>query len=120
MRTIAKYLAPITLFAAQHGKHVIVEKPAGIKAAELEPIIDTAKEHGLIVKVGFNHRYHPALLKTKELPDTNADKVGPVMFIRGRYGHGGRIGYDREWRANRKLSDGEELIDLSRWFLWGF
>jgi predicted dehydrogenase len=33
------------------------------------------------------------------------------MFIRGRYGHGGRPGYDREWRADPKLSGGGELID---------
>ena len=49
------------------------------------------------------------------------------MFIRGRYGHGGRIGYDREWRADPTLSGGGELIDqgvhlidLSRWFLGDF
>jgi len=50
-----------------------------------------------------------------------------MMFIRGRYGHGGRIGYDREWRADPKVSGGGELldqgihlIDLSRWFLGDF
>jgi predicted dehydrogenase len=49
------------------------------------------------------------------------------MFIRGRYGHGGRIGYDTEWRANPAISGGGELIaqgphliDLSRWFLGEF
>jgi predicted dehydrogenase len=49
------------------------------------------------------------------------------MFIRGRYGHGGRPGYDREWRADPALSGGGELIDqgahlidLSRWFLGDF
>jgi predicted dehydrogenase len=49
------------------------------------------------------------------------------MFIRGRYGHGGRLGYEKEWRANPALSGGGELldqgvhlIDLSRWFLGDF
>ncbi len=44
------------------------------------------------------------------------------MYIRGRYGHGGRIGYDREWRADPARSGGGELIDqgmhlldLSHW-----
>ena len=125
--TIVKTLAPITFFAVQHGKHVIVEKPAARSAAELAPVLAAAKEHGVIVKVGFNHRYHPALLKAKEIMDTEAEKVGPVMFIRGRYGHGGRVGYDREWRANPELSGGGELIDqgvhlidLSRWFMGDF
>lgn len=125
--TIAKWLAPVTLFAVQHGKHVIVEKPAGIEASELEPVIGAAEENGVIVKVGFNHRYHPALQKAKEIIDTASDKTGPVMFLRGRYGHGGRLGYDREWRADPALSGGGELIDqgvhlidLSRWFLGDF
>ena len=33
------------------------------------------------------------------------------MFIRGQYGHGGRKGYDKEWRSKFKLSGGGELID---------
>jgi predicted dehydrogenase len=50
-----------------------------------------------------------------------------MMFLRGRYGHGGRKGYDREWRADPKLSGGGELIDqgvhlidLAGWFLGDF
>jgi predicted dehydrogenase len=33
------------------------------------------------------------------------------MHLRGRYGHGGRPGYDREWRAQPERSGGGELID---------
>ena len=50
-----------------------------------------------------------------------------MMFVRGRYGHGGRVGYDKEWRADPALSGGGELLDqgvhlndLSRWFLGDF
>ena len=46
------------------------------------------------------------------------------MFLRARYGHGGRPGYDREWRADPARSGGGELIDqgmhlldLSHWLL---
>ena len=77
------------------------------------------------VRVGFNHRYHPALQKAREIVDSGA--LGPLMFVRGRYGHGGRVGYDREWRANPAMSGGGELIDqgvhlidLARWFLGPF
>jgi predicted dehydrogenase len=49
------------------------------------------------------------------------------MLVRGRYGHGGRIGYEKEWRADPKSSGGGELIDqgvhlidLARWFLGDF
>ena len=33
------------------------------------------------------------------------------MFLRGRYGHGGRLGYEKEWRADVSKSGGGELID---------
>ena len=36
--------------------------------------------------------------KARELVDAGA--LGPLMFVRGRYGHGGRLGYEREWRAD--------------------
>ena len=44
------------------------------------------------------------------------------MYLRARYGHGGRVGYDREWRAEPARSGGGELVDqgmhlldLSHW-----
>ncbi len=118
-------LAPITLRAVEAGKHVMVEKPAARNSRELQPIIDAAKQAGVQVRVGFNHRYHPALLKCREIIASGV--VGPLMFIRGRYGHGGRVGYDREWRADPKLAGGGELldqgvhlIDLARWFMGDF
>ena len=61
----------------------------------------------------------------RELVDAGA--IGELKFVREPYGHGGRIGYDREWRADPKLTGGGELIDqgshlidLARWFLGDF
>jgi len=83
------------------------------------------RESNAKVHVGFNHRYHRALRKAKEIVLSGV--LGELMFIRARYGHGARLGYDTEWRADPKLSGGGELIDqgphlidLSRWFLGDF
>jgi len=118
-------LAPITLASVSSGKHVLVEKPAARNAEELRPVLAAAEQAGVCVQVGFNHRFHPALWKAKEILDSGV--LGPLMFIRGRYGHGGRVGYDREWRADPKISGGGELldqgvhlIDLARWCLGEF
>ena len=118
-------LAEISLAAVDAGKHVLVEKPAARFASELIPVVDARDKKRVQVHVGFNHRYHRSLLKAKEL--VSSGSVGELMFIRGRYGHGGRIGYDREWRADPAVSGGGELIDqgphlidLSRWFLGEF
>jgi predicted dehydrogenase len=118
-------LAEITLAALSAGKHVLVEKPAARSAAELDPVIEAAKRARTLVRVGFNHRYHPALRKARELVE--AGTLGELMYMRGRYGHGGRLGYEREWRADPDRAGGGELIDqgvhlidLSRWFLGDF
>jgi predicted dehydrogenase len=123
--TTNQWLAPISLAAIQAGKHVLVEKPAARNACELKQVMAANENSGVCVQVGFNHRYHPAFQKAREIVDSGA--LGPLYFIRGRYGHGGRLGYEREWRADREISGGGELldqgvhlIDLARWFLGPF
>jgi len=123
--TIHASLAEIGIAAVKAGKHILIEKPAGRHSSELEPLIHAAKQSGSLVRVGFNHRYHRAFRKALELMKENA--LGELMFLRARYGHGGRIGYDKEWRAQPKLSGGGELIDqgvhlidLARYFLGDF
>jgi predicted dehydrogenase len=104
---------------------VLIEKPGARSAAELDCVAQAAAHTGALVRVGFNHRYHRALRKAREVLDSGV--LGPLMFIRGRYGHGGRIGYDKEWRSRPEISGGGELIDqgmhlvdLARWFLGDF
>ena len=107
--TLNSMLAPIALAAVKHGKHVLVEKPAAISTKELHELEAAAKQTGALVRVGYNHRFHPAAMKAVEL--FRSGVLGPMMFLRGRYGHGGRIGYDQEWRAEKAISGGGELID---------
>ncbi|HTS65659.1 MAG TPA: Gfo/Idh/MocA family oxidoreductase [Candidatus Acidoferrales bacterium] len=118
-------LASVAAAAAQAGKHVLIEKPGARCAAELDGVAEAAARTGALVRVGFNHRYHRALRKAREIFETGA--LGGMMFVRGRYGHGGRVGYDQEWRAVPERSGGGELIDqgmhlidLARWFLGDF
>ncbi|MGC1479002.1 MAG: Gfo/Idh/MocA family oxidoreductase [Chthoniobacterales bacterium] len=118
-------LSELALLAVRAGKHVLIEKPGGRSAAELREISEAAAETGALVRIGYNHRYHPAFQKARELVDSGV--CGEPMFLRARYGHGGRVGYDREWRADPKLSGGGELIDqgvhlidLAGWFFGEF
>ena len=123
--TINSALAGVAAAAICAGKHIIVEKPAGISVKQIDELLSLAEKHRVCVRVGFNHRYHPAFVKAREIFGSGV--MGELMFIRARYGHGGRVGYDKEWRANPKLSGGGELIDqgihlidLAGWFLGGF
>ena len=123
--TFNSMLAEVSAAAIRAGKHVLVEKPAGVSVKQIDELIALEKRHGVCVRVGFNHRHHPAFIKAREILASGV--MGELMFIRGRYGHGGRVGYDKEWRADPKFSGGGELIDqgihlidLARWFLGDF
>jgi predicted dehydrogenase len=115
----------VTLAALAAGKHVLCEKPLGRNAQEAAQMVEAAERANRILKVGFNHRHHPALQQAHEL--AQAGTIGRLMTIRAAYGHGGRPGYDQEWRAQADLSGGGELldqgvhiVDLCRWFLGDF
>lgn len=115
-------LPDIALHAIVREKHVFIEKPAAQSSERVLNLINASKKFKVKVHVGFNHRYHRAFVKAKQI--ISSGELGSLMFIRGRYGHGGRLGYEKEWRSDPKLSGGGELIDqgshlidLSRWIL---
>ncbi len=123
--TLNDSLAPIALAAVNAGKHVLIEKPGALNTGQLQAVRDAALARGVRVRLGYNHRFHPALQKMHALVTDGA--LGPLMFLRARYGHGGRKGYDREWRADPARSGGGELIDqgvhlidLASWLLGRF
>jgi predicted dehydrogenase len=118
-------LAEITRAAVLAGKHVLVEKPACRNVRELEQLESLVETAGVCVRIGFNHRFHRAFRKARAIVDSG--ELGSLMYVRARYGHGGRLGYEKEWRADPRISGGGELIDqgvhlidLARWFLGDF
>jgi predicted dehydrogenase len=102
-------LADIACQALGAGAHVLVEKPAGVSVADVDRIATAAAAAGRLVKVGFNHRFHPGIARAVQ--EARSGGFGPVMFVRGLYGHGGRLGYDQEWRARPEISGGGEMVD---------
>ncbi len=102
-------LAPLTLAALDAGCHVLVEKPGANGIDALAEVAAAARRSGRLVRVGYNHRFHPGVEKARAL--VQGGEHGRVMHIRARYGHGGRLGYEREWRARREASGGGELLD---------
>lgn len=119
---INKYAKDICIKALKNGKNVLCEKPLGRNYKEAKEIASAAIRYKRVLKCGFNHRYHPAILEAHKL--CKKGTIGKILFIRAIYGHGGRKGYDKEWRASKDLCGGGELldqgchlIDLSLWFL---
>lgn len=104
-----RFLAPISQSFLRRGKHVLSEKPGGVKSAEIKQAVALAKKHRVRYMVGFNHRFHSSFLLARKFIEQG--KIGELMFIRARYGFGGRTGYQKEWRMHKKFSGGGELID---------
>lgn len=123
--TSTRFLPVVAYKALAAGNHVLCEKPFGRSADDALPAVLEAAKNGLCLKVGYNHRYHPAIAKAHELFVGGA--IGRAMFLRCCYGHGGREGYEKEWRTQVHLSGGGELLDqgvhaldLFQWFVGGF
>ena len=120
--TSNKFLAPISIAALRARKHVLCEKPMGRNASEAAAIAAAARGTDRIFKVGFTLRFHPAVRRAHEVCATGV--IGPAFLLHAEYGHGGRPGYEKEWRADQDLAGGGELLDqgvhlldLARWFL---
>ena len=120
-----KALAPISRAFLNNKKHVLCEKPGAIDAQSLYENSEIASEMGLVYMIGFNHRFHKAFIEAKRRLDEG--EIGEPLFIRARYGFGERPDYEKEWRLNKEISGGGELldqgvhmIDLARWFLGEF
>ena len=107
--TTHNWLSPIAVEAIKNGKHVFIEKPGAIDVSELDKITSAYNNNPRVVMFGYNHRYHPAIIKAKEIIDSK--KFGKILFVRAKYGHGARLGYEKEWRFDKSLSGGGELID---------
>lgn len=115
-------IAPYSIAALRAGKHVLCEKPPGRNLQEAREIADAALTARGVFKIGFNHRYYPGLIEAQRL--VRAGEIGEPMWVRSVYGHGGRPGYEKEWRMTKEISGGGQLvdqgvhtIDLAQWFL---
>jgi predicted dehydrogenase len=67
--------------ALEAGKHVMVEKPPAMRAAEMDELVDIAAERDLVLMPGHLLLYHPGVLKLKEL--VAAGELGEVLCIYG-------------------------------------
>lgn len=100
---------PVAEAALEAGKHVLIEKPPGRTLADAERLAAAAARAKGVLKIGFNHRYHPAIAAAHQL--VSSQDLGRIINVRARYGHGGRPGYEKEWRGNAELAGGGELLD---------
>ena len=107
--TYNNFLADYTISALKAGKHVFCEKPPARTTDELKSVIELEKNLNLVLKYGFNHRYHYSVQEAKKIIDSG--KMGKLLWLRGIYGKAGSIDYHKNWRNYKKYSGGGILID---------
>jgi predicted dehydrogenase len=120
--TPTKFHQEIAVEALLAGKHVLCEKPLARTTEEGRRMVEAARRAKRVLKTGFNYRQMAHTRKARELIEAGA--IGPVYFLRCRYGHGGRPAYEQHWCADADLSGGGVLqeqgihmVDLIRVFL---
>jgi predicted dehydrogenase len=102
-----KHLFHISKKFIETGRKVLIEKPGCMNYEEVLAL--KSLNNSSCISIGFNHRFHPSFLRI--MNNLRLFDHGELMHIRASYGHGGRVGYENEWRAKKEISGGGELID---------
>lgn len=105
--------------AAKAGKHILCERPLALTSHQASEMIDVCKKNNVLLVVDHLHRFHPHIIKTKELIDKQL--LGKIVSISASY-HIGKTP-DNNFRFKKDLSGGgvlrdlgSQMIDLLRYF----
>ncbi len=108
-------LHPCAMAAAKAGKHVFVEKPMALNAADGMELVNAARDSGVKLMVGYTLRFMPDRILMKKMLDEGA--IGDLAHIGG----GQLIGNMGGWLGERArgggplLYIGSHIIDHVLW-----
>jgi predicted dehydrogenase len=86
--------------AAAAGKHVFIEKPFTLTAADAASAIDAMKKAGKVLAVGFNRRFHPSMAALRERYKDG--RLGELVCVIGEqtgFAAYAKAGPQDTWRA---------------------
>jgi len=105
--------------AARAGKNILCEKPLAITSVQAEEMVKVCKENNVLLSVNYVHRFHPLVLKAKEL--LVDQRLGKLVSIDVHFNVDSPP--DNNFRFKKELSGGGALrdigthmIDLLRYF----
>jgi len=76
--------ANLAIAAMRAGKHVLVEKPAGLITGEVQALIDMAGQMGVFFGEGLMYRCHPQMAQVVDR--IKAGEIGQVQHINAEFG----------------------------------
>lgn len=74
----------VAIPAAEAGCHILLEKPVSHSLERLDVLKETAEKTGSKILVGFQFRYHPTLIKARELIKSNVP--GKILTVHVHWG----------------------------------
>ncbi len=94
--------------AAKAGKNILCEKPLAITSQQAEEMVNVCKDNNVLLAVNYVHRYHPLVVKAKEL--IVDQKLGKLVSIDVHF----NIDFppDNNFRFKKELSGGGALRDI--------
>lgn len=100
----------VTIAGLNRQLHVFCEKPPGRNMEEVEKVIEAERKNpGLLLKYGFNHRYHDSVREALRIIELG--ELGKIVNVRGVYGKSKIIPFGGGWRAERRYAGGGILLD---------
>jgi len=112
--------AGLVISALKAGKHVFVEKPLALTLVELEKIVkvynDQLEENdeNQILMIGFNRRFAPSVVKSKELLDGARGPMSMAMMVNAGHIPSEHWVQDRDIGGGRIIGEACHFIDLLR------
>jgi predicted dehydrogenase len=76
---------PWTIRAAEAGKHVLCEKPAGVNAEEASQLIEVRDRNRVRIEEAFMVRTHPQWLRALDI--VRSGRIGPVRAVAGAFSY---------------------------------
>jgi predicted dehydrogenase len=86
--------------AAAADKHVFCEKPLALCAADAREMVRACRERGLVLGIGHERRFEPALTETRRLIE--AGELGTIMHLEANFSHDrlAQVPAD-DWRSSK-------------------
>ena len=97
-----------TLKALAAGKHVLVEKPLGLKATDFDAVIAARDKSGLLAAEAFMIVHHPQFIRARELVQSGA--IGTLRHVDATFTYDNRTALDNI--RNRPEAGGGGLPDI--------
>jgi len=100
--------AELAILAMRSGKAVLVEKPAGMNAAQVEALAEVAEQSGVFFMEAFMYRCHPQIARM--LAIIASGEIGALRHIRVNFGFA--AGFDPASRLYDPALGGGGILDV--------